>query len=1585
MRYLVPFLMALSFSFLVHEHSMARDLFDPARLEKQVIVAACDDPMQLELCSDGRILFIQRNGAVKLVRPQSREVVTLGQVPVATFGEVGMMGLACDRDFISNGHLYLFFCPQNEQATMRVSRFTVRDEKLDLASEIKLFDYPIDVDGAIHMGGGMWMDGKGRLLIGTGDNCPPIPELPVDRRPGHKISDAMRTAANSRDLRGKILRIQPQPDGSYSVPKDNLFPDGKDGRPEIYAMGCRNPFRVTVDDQTDAVYWGDVGPNIQVDLGIGPNGYDEVNRATAAGNFGWPMFNGPNEAFRLFDFETRKPGPLFDVKKPVNDSPNNTGIQNLPLPQPAFLWYPSGESDRWPSVGSGGRSAMAGPVYHAPQTADATLRLHDSFDGQVFLYEWTRNWLRTGTVNADGTLGELTPFMPNSVFRKPIDMEFAGDGTLYVIEYGDKWGDNHDAQIVRVVYRRGNREPHPVLKADVTAGRQPLTVQFDGGLSSDLDQDKLTWEWAIQGAASDAHGSTLTHTFDQPGRYIVTMKVTDAAGASRSTSTEIRVGNAAPKVELLSPAHGSFVDWGQTVRYRIAASDFEDGTTDDGKIASGRVLLNRQFEARRTSTNADAGDDGGIHPGLALMRKTTCFSCHTTKSQSAGPAYREVGRKYVSDAGARERLANKVITGGTGVWGPKPMPPHPQHTIEQTRLMVDWILTLAADGTAEPVPGVHGFFRADAPGPLTGLSTTDSGVFVLTAEYTDNGVSTLPGVSSLRSEATCVLHSRRKRAAFFDRRSGGELVDVFERGAGLVMRMAPGDWLAFDDLRLTDVDRISWSIAALSGAEGFFSLRLDSPTGKELARVKLTGKTDIQGEFYEQLTTPLKAPDDSLHSLYVVALDGNGRVPTDVRSAIRPLTLAWLEFGEAPAAKEKRLQEDAKVKRVVLIPTKLDHPWATHMYSDVCKILATCLNEHPDVEAVVSPDLDWPRDARLLQDADAIVYYSRPAGDIVLSPEHREEFEALMKKGVGFSAVHWATGAEQNVGPRYEEILGGWFNFAFSGIKVDQQPLIQKVPDHPICRGWNSWNLRDEFYLNQKLSPKATPILSVTVDGHEQTVAWINERVGGGRSFGTTLGHFHDNYEIPEFRRLIVNGILWSAGIEVPESGAVVDIDSKLLELPEPPRTLVKEWTLADLQHLAEMPQRGRSFAKGEQLFRLAGCAGCHRIGTAGGVVGPDLTEVRVRMAKQDHPSLALLREIVEPSHVVEEKYRTQILQLTSGQVITGIVLEEKDGILRVAANPAKPEEIMQIAVSDIEDRTTSKVSMMPIGLLNTLQEDEIRDLLAYVEAGGRPEYFLFVPPVVKREAWVRADMPVPQHLEWWLDAATLNEGRRAIGLPDVASGQNVDLWPDGSGHRRHVAQRQQSSQPILLKDDQGTRLKFDGDNDLLTSTTSHLRMSEFTAVMRVRPEDNRSWPGIVSGNAFNRNDYQSGFNIDLMNVPTDTFSSLMTEGPGYAGVVNIMNDQIPFGQWTIVTVTSRSGPGGVQLRINGQPQSQRDRPDSLHIADELTVGARYWSNDAGIPPFNRGFLHGDVSQILLYSTVLNENELKNVEAWVGK
>ena len=1299
----------------------AEEEFDPERLEKQVLVTGCTDPLQLEVLDDGRILFIERGGTVKLYHPGEPRASQVGVLCVSTVAELGLLGLACDLSFDRTGWIYLVYCPEDPSDRMRLSRFTLRDDRLDLKSEILLLDYAIDVPLAAHMGGGLYMDRRGNLHLGTGDNCFPIPELPVDRRPDRKSFDAMRSSANSRDLRGKVLRIHPEQDGTYSIPEGNLFTDPVRGRPEIYAMGCRNPFRVTVDEETGVVFWGDVGPNIQPDLELGPNGYDEINRAQQAGNFGWPMFVGPNEAYRDFDFETRQPGRLFDVNRAVNNSPNNTGLKELPAPLPAFIWYPSRASDDFPTMGIGGRSAMAGPVVHLKELGGAPLRLHNRFDGRLIIYDWTRNWIQTVTIDDRGRIQDIEPFMPESVFGKPIDMELERDGTLYLIEYGDKWRDNTDAEIVRIVYRRGNRSPKVVLTAEPAAGRHPLTVRLNGKQSSDQDDDPLGYVWQLNGQpVSSLTGPAGELTLEKPGRYEVRLTVTDDSGEASHAVTEIRVGNAAPEVRLAAPVNGSFVDWGQTIRYRIVAADEEDGTTTDGSIASRRVLMNcRQRTRRRVRADGPAAGDEMLDPGLALMRKTTCFSCHTTNAPSAGPPYREVGLKYADDSEARQRLAQKVVAGGAGVWGSKPMPPHPQHTLAQTRLMIDWIFSLAHDDSAAPVPGVRGFFWLEE----LGLRGPDSGVVVLTAEYTDNGVSSIPGVLPIRGEDECVLHIRRKRAAAFDRRHEAEPVEVFERGVGLVMQFAAGDWVSFEDVRLTDIDRVQWNTAAAAGIRGVLSLRLDKPDGPELARVIIKGKSDVLGDVYFQQVTPIDDPG-GLHDLYVTAAtveELSGGV-----TAAKPLRLAWLEFLDSPAAAErKRLAREA-TKQILLVATRPDHVFGTHMYTQVCEILAACLNNLPNIEALVCPDLDWPADERLLDEADAIVYYSRPAGDILLASDHREKYEQLLKRGVGFVAIHWATAVNEELGPDYEAVLGGWFNFAFSGLRVDRKLLQQLVPGHPVLRGWDSYDHRDEFYLNVHFHPDVQPLVGVRVDGHDQTVAWAHHRTDGGRSFGTTLGHFHDNYTLPEFRRLIVNGILWTAGVDVPEAGAPVIVDSEILDLPEPRQRIVREWRLQDLLPLPRSRAGSVSFTAGERLFRRAACIGCHKIGDRGGTLGPDLTDVSARLAHERDPGAALLRELVEPSYRIEDRYQTTIFVLKTGQVIAGIVLEDDNGVLRVAANPVKPEEVLEIPVDDIEERQVSRVSMMPAGVVNTLTKEEIIALLSYVESGGYPEHPIY-------------------------------------------------------------------------------------------------------------------------------------------------------------------------------------------------------------------------------------------------------------------
>jgi len=183
------------------------------------------------------------------------------------------------------------------------------------------------------------------------------------------------------------------------------------------------------------------------------------------------------------------------------------------------------------------------------------------------------------------------------------------------------------------------------------------------------------------------------------------------------------------------------------------------------------------------------------------------------------------------------------------------------------------------------------------------------------------------------------------------------------------------------------------------------------------------------------------------------------------------------------------------------------------------------------------------------------VYYSRYAGDIVLSAAHAMKFRELLARGVGFTAIHWATKAEdQKLVPAYIDVLGGAFHsFEGWGLNTSTRPLVQVDPAHPVCNGWKQYDLHDEFYLGLRWHEKVKPILKVNVDGKDQTVAWVFERADGGRSFGTTLGHFHENFENEAFRRAMVNGILWSAKVDVPATGAPVVLSPEDLKLPPQP------------------------------------------------------------------------------------------------------------------------------------------------------------------------------------------------------------------------------------------------------------------------------------------------------------------------------------------------------------------------------------------------------------------------------------------------
>ncbi len=757
---------------------------DASRFEKEVLATGLSDPLQLDIAKDGRVFFIERKGAVKMWEPTSRRTVMIGNFPAATNGDAGALGLTLARDFEKSGQLYTIRVPAQGAARLLLARFTLAGEKL--TDERTVLEIPLGKGREqSHCGAGLAWDAQGNLIIGVGDNMPPqdVPAIHAE----DAGRDARGTAGNSQELRGKILRITPKPDGSYGIPAGNLFTDAAQGRAEVFAFGVRNPFRVTCDPQTGFIIWGDVGGNVRTELELGSEGFDELNVTREPGFFGWPFVAGPNIPWRPFDPKTLKPtGEYFDPAKIMNESRSNTGLKELPPARPAALYYGNLASQEWPFVGSGGRSITGGVVYQKPETAGES-RLPDEWEGVYIFGEWMRNWVAAARFDDAGKLVKAERVLEGLTFKRVADFKIGPDGALYLAEEGDRWTGNTESQITRVTYRRGNRPPQALFTTNRTAGRLPLEVAFDAADSRDADGGELKFAWDF-GDGKKADGAKAAHAFTTAGMWPVTLTVTDAQGANTTAMTNIAAGNEAPQVKFSTPLDGGFID-AKEIAWSVSATDAEDGA-----VPAERLLI--QLEKRdRAATDA-------VHPGLALMKRTTCFACHNATEQSAGPPYATIAAKYATDSDAREKLRAKVITGGAGVWGTLPMPPHPQHTAAEAALMVDWVLSLAQRQITTLPSAAEG--KAAVPEVRGGFGRADNVVMLLTASTTDKGAGVLP---PLRGAAEVMLRSRRQRAACFDQSEKAAVQDNLDQG-GLVARIQPGGWIAFDRIRVQDFTRV---------------------------------------------------------------------------------------------------------------------------------------------------------------------------------------------------------------------------------------------------------------------------------------------------------------------------------------------------------------------------------------------------------------------------------------------------------------------------------------------------------------------------------------------------------------------------------------------------------------------------------------------------------------------------------------------------------------------------------------------------------------------------------------------------------
>ena len=826
--------------------------------EKVTLDDNTSNPMMLDVAADGRVYYVDRLGDVKVIRPNGGGLVSAGHLDVFTANESGLLGLALDPAFATNRWMYLYHSPVGV-AVDRLSRYTVRaDDTIDLASEKILLDVPVQREECCHHGGGMTFDHTtGDLWLANGDNSNPFASdgyTPIDERSGRSTWDSQRSSANTNDLRGKLLRIHPEADGTYTVPAGNLFPAGTaKTRPEIYGMGFRNPFRIGVDPKTHKVMVADFGPDAGTASATrGPENTVEWNIVNQPGFYGWPYCIGNNKPYVDYDFGTGTSGAAFDCSAPKNNSPNNTGLTDLPAAKAATAYYHYNSDPAFPELAGG--APMAGPTYRYDAASTSDRKWPEYWDGKAVFGEWSQDNVYSMQLSSDGSeLVDINRIFSSMQFKKPMDFKFGPDGALYLIEWGSGFGgDNTDSGIYRIDYVRGNREPAAKASADKTSGPSPLQVKFSSDGSRDPDGGEITYSWDFDGdGTSDSTEANPTHTYSVIGNFTATLTVTGAGGKSASASVPITVGNTAPTVTLTLPPNGGLFEFGDQIRYGVTVTDPEDGT-----IACGEVKL-----------QAILGHDSHGHP---LDQYTGCQGTVQTTLSSGHNEGDNIF--YVLEASYTDHGAGDA----------RPLTSRSQVILQTKRKEAEFFSATGRveGGTGSGTPGVQAETTSDTAGGGQNIGFTEDGDY-----WTFDPIS-LSGIDALMFRAASGS-------------GGGGRIEVHTGSAtgtllGTVDVPNTGGWQTYRDIEL----RLS-SPPAASGPL-FFVVRKPNGSNETGGLVNVNwvdfvgrGLTDNQRPEVTATATPASGVSPLKVAFHATATDPEGDTP---------LTYLW-DFGVPGAPK----------------------------------------------------------------------------------------------------------------------------------------------------------------------------------------------------------------------------------------------------------------------------------------------------------------------------------------------------------------------------------------------------------------------------------------------------------------------------------------------------------------------------------------------------------------------------------------------------------------------------------------------------------------------------------------------------------
>ncbi|HXI00516.1 MAG TPA: PQQ-dependent sugar dehydrogenase [Sphingobacteriaceae bacterium] len=843
-----------------------------------------DEPNTFEVLKDGRVLISERKGALKMYDPLTKNTRLITNIAVntkytnlkgvVTEAEEGFLGMTVDPNFEKNHWIYTFYSHPSENK-FQLSRWELLDNELVSGSEKVVLEFPTQRETCCHTGGGMTWDSKGNLYITIGNNTGTSLSSSTDERPNRVNWDDQRGTANTNSLIGKILRIHPEPNGSYTIPKGNLFAKGTPlTRPEIYTMGHRNPWRPSIDSQTGFLYWGDIGSDANEDTDIGPRGYDELNQARKPGFFGWPYFVGPNAAFPYFDYVAGELLDKKDPKNPINNSVNNTGLKELPPVASPFIYYPYAVSEDFPLLGSGSRSATGGPVYRRADFPNAKRPWPSYYEGKWIATDLARGWIMSISMSTNGNYKSMERFLPSYQPVEPIDMKFGPDGDLYVLEYGSVWfGKSASAKLVKIEYNSGNRKPFVNASANKSGGTIPLKVTLSSKGTQDADGDVLKYQWKITSPGVAPKVFTTANpvaTFDKPGVYIANLTVTDPKGASNTKSVKIIAGNETPIVKINLPGNNTFFFSNKPIDYNVSVTDKEDGSLEAGTISAGQVAVSFDYasegfdyaEIIQGQRSVDASTQFAV--ARAIMSKSDCKNCHNADSKNIGPSFIQIAEKYkAAPETEMNRLVKTIRGGGIGVWGNTiGMPAHPSISVGDAHTIMKYIMNIG-NKTINTLP-VNGSYQVKVPEGDNG-----KGKYVVRAAYTDKGNKTVPNQTS---EATIILRNPQVSP------SSAEIINnaaVKINGQDGTINVIPNNngYIGFKKIDLTDIKQLELGVTTSlreNNPGGMIEVRLDSPTGELVGQTEVPSVTDSPRNAN---TPPLKTDiktTSGLHDVYLI-------------------------------------------------------------------------------------------------------------------------------------------------------------------------------------------------------------------------------------------------------------------------------------------------------------------------------------------------------------------------------------------------------------------------------------------------------------------------------------------------------------------------------------------------------------------------------------------------------------------------------------------------------------------------------------------------------------------------------------------